>query len=478
MIWKYREEVDRAAARELAGSLGKPVKYAQFLLGRGFRSREEIREFVAPELRRLPLPETMPNMRKAVECFLAARERGDTVAVAGDYDADGLTATAILVRVLGALGYKVITRIPNRLRDGYGLSAKAVEGLHAKGARLLVTVDCGVSDLEAVVAANRLGLPVVVTDHHRLPPQLPPAAAIVNPHLGGGWERSPMAGVGVAFMLAWAVQRALRFKGVQVDMNPPLVENLALVALGTVADMAPLTGVNRTLVRHGLRYLSNTSWPSLSALKSSSRLDDPGSVSARDVGFKLAPKLNAAGRLGSAEPALELLVTEDPLRARALAESLESINRDRYEGQKKLLALALSQLEASGGPEGRTVVLAGESWPKGLLGLVASRVAEVTRRPTVLLSLEGSVAAGSGRGAPGFDLLSALREARDLCRTLGGHSEAAGLSLDRDKLPAFKEAFERGASRQPGPPDDAELEIDLELDLDDLQTLAGALADL
>ncbi|MDR2613171.1 MAG: DHH family phosphoesterase, partial [Deltaproteobacteria bacterium] len=166
MIWKHRDEADRAAALELARALGKPVKYTQLLLGRGFRTHTEIRGFIAPELRRLPLPETMPNMLRAVEAFLRARERGDTVAVAGDYDADGLTATAVLVRVLGALGFDVITRIPDRHRDGYGLSPRAVEDLKARGAGLLVTVDCGVSDLEAIETANALDLPVVVTDHH------------------------------------------------------------------------------------------------------------------------------------------------------------------------------------------------------------------------------------------------------------------------------------------------------------------------
>ncbi|MDR2612341.1 MAG: DHH family phosphoesterase, partial [Deltaproteobacteria bacterium] len=314
--------------------------------------------------------------------------------------------------------------------------------------------------------------------HHHLPPVLPRAAAIINPHLGGGWERSPLAGVGVAFMLAWAVQRALKFKGVPCEMRPPLVENLALVALGTVADMAPLTGVNRTLVRHGLRFLGSVGWPSLSALKNSSRLDDPGSVTVRDVGFRLAPKLNAAGRLGSAEPALELLITEDPRRARELAESLEAINRDRYESQKRLLEKALGQLEAEGGPEGRTVVLAGEGWPRGLLGLVASRVAEVTRRPTVLLSLEGDLAVGSGRGAPGFDLYEALCGARGLCLSMGGHSEAAGLRLERAKLPLFREAFERAAALQPPSPEDDELEVDLELALDDLVPLGDSFRDL
>lgn len=465
-------------ALQLAQEMQKPLDYARLLLRRGFLSRAEIRSFVSPELRSLPLPETMPNMCRATAAFLRARERGDTVAIAGDFDADGLTATAVLARALGALGFKVITRIPNRFTDGYGLSPRAVDELRARGAGLLVTVDCGVSDMEAVLAANGMGIPVVVTDHHQLPPELPPAAAIVNPHLGGGWERSPMAGVGVAFMLAWAVQRALKFKGLSAALDPPLEEYLALVALGTVADLAPLTGVNRTLVRHGLRFLSNTTWPSLAALVESSRLDDPGAVTVRDVGFRLAPKLNAAGRLGSADPALELLVSEDPLRARALAETLESINRERYEGQRKLQAAVLELLESQGGPEGRTVVLAKEGWPRGLLGLAASRVAETVRRPTVLLSLDGDMAVGSGRTGPGFDLYAALCHAREHCHSMGGHSEAAGMRLPRSNLEAFMAAFEEGAQLQPEPPTDDELQIDVECSLDDLYPLAKSFQDL
>ncbi|MDR1315198.1 MAG: single-stranded-DNA-specific exonuclease RecJ [Deltaproteobacteria bacterium] len=479
MIWNYCKESDKAAALEIAASIGKPLHYAQFLMGRGYRTRAEIKAFVAPELASLPLPESMPNMAKAVGAFMRARERNDTVAIAGDFDADGLTATAVLSRILRSLGYKVITSIPNRFSDGYGLSVKTVEGLKRMGAGLLVTVDCGVSDAEAVDAANALGLPVVVTDHHHIPPVLPSAEAVVNPHLGGGWERSPMAGVGVAFMLAWAVQRALKFKGIcPATSKTLLVEHLALVAIGTIADLVPLTGVNRTLVRHGLRCLSKTSWPSLAALVSSSRLDDPNAVTVRDVGFSLAPKLNAAGRLGSADPALELLVTEDPLRAKILAESLDSINRYRYEGQKKLQATVMAKLEAEGGACGRTVVMAGEGWPRGLLGLAASRVAEEVRKPTVLLSLEGDLAMGSGRSAPGFNLFSALSRARELCLSMGGHSEAAGLKLKREKLQAFKEAFEEAAALQPEPPGEDELKIDLECALDDLQPLRKLVREL
>jgi single-stranded-DNA-specific exonuclease len=413
----------------------------------------------------------MPGMKEAVEEFLKAREEKRTVAISGDYDVDGLTATAVLTKILTSLGFKVISRIPNRLADGYGLNPKAVEELFSLGAGLLVTVDCGISDMEAILTANRLGLPVIITDHHNLPPSLPPAKAIINPHLGGGWENSPLAGVGVAFMLAWALCRSFKKRGFFGSDAPPLEENLALVALGTIADMAPLLGANRTLVRHGLKFLSKSEWPSLKALKDASRIDCEYPVSARDVGFRLAPKINAAGRMGSASPALELLVTDDFERAKYLAGMLEELNKNRYEGQMRLLEEALRILEDESDPYERTVVLAGEAWPRGLLGLVASRVAESARKPTVLFSLEDDMAIGSGRTTSGFNLYQALEAARELCESLGGHSEAAGLRLKRDKLPAFKRAFEESASLQPLPQSEEKVTVDLEINFHDLHIL-------
>jgi single-stranded-DNA-specific exonuclease len=478
MLWKYRTGARLDEARKLSRELGKPLKYCELLLNRGFRGPEEIESLTRGGLKNVPLPETMPGVRDAVRLFLNARQKGDAVGIFGDYDADGLTATAALTRVLVPLGYSVVSRIPNRLSDGYGLSPEGVRDLHDRGARLLVTVDCGVSDLEAVRAANSLNLPVVVTDHHRLPPVLPPAQAIINPHLGSGFEAAPLAGVGVAFMLAWAVQRALKAQGLAEAASLKLEENLALVALGTIADMAPLTGLNRALVRSGLKFLAKSPWPGLKALKAKSGIEDGARVSARDVGFRLAPKLNAAGRMGSAEPALEILTTADAARAEKLAARLEALNRSRYEGQMRLLEAALEKLGRELDPDSRTVVLAEERWPRGLLGLAASRIVELTRKPTVLLSVENGVASGSGRGAPGFNLFAALSAARELCLSMGGHSEAAGVKLLSERIPAFKEAFEKSAARQPLPPPEGEILIDFEADISDLPVLTKAFADL
>ncbi|MDR2460108.1 MAG: single-stranded-DNA-specific exonuclease RecJ [Deltaproteobacteria bacterium] len=469
MIWNFRKPQEREEVRQLARSLGKPMKYAQFLLGRGLNNLDAIEDFTKSNLKTLPLPETMPGMIKAVKLFLDARQTGKLVAISGDYDVDGLTATAVLTRILNSLDFKVTSHIPNRLEDGYGLSSQAVEELHQKGAGLLVTVDCGVSDFEAILTANRLGLPVVITDHHEIPPILPPADAIINPHLGGGWESYPLAGVGVAFMLAWAILRALQLKGLYPQLDPPLVDNLALVALGTIADMSPMIGTNRTMVRHGLKFLSRSTSPSLAALKAAAKLDEGRLLSTRDVGFQLAPKINAAGRMGSASPALELLTTDDFDRAKVLANRLEEINRNRFERQLKLVETAMELLEDSD-PQSRTVVLAGENWPRGLLGLVASRVAEEVHKPTVLFTIEGDIVVGSGRSVKGFNLYSALDDTRHLCLSLGGHSEAAGLKLKYENLELFKEAFEISATKQPQVSEE-EVLVDLTLCFNELNVL-------
>jgi single-stranded-DNA-specific exonuclease len=475
--WRYRIP-DTEKSAELARALGRPHKFGQLLYVRGLGEESAARDFLAADLKDLPRPESLPGMDRAAELCLSAFRENSLVAVSGDYDVDGLTATALLSRVLGSLGFRVISRIPNRMDEGYGLSPAAVEELAAKGAGLLITVDSGVSDLEAAEAAAALSLPMIITDHHRLPPVLPKAAAIVNPHLGGGWERYPLAGVGVAFMLAWAVSRKMREGGLGQASPTLLVENLSLVALGTIADMAPLFGPNRILVRHGLRFLSQAPWPSIQALKKCSRLDGLGPVSVRDVGFKLAPRLNAAGRMGSAQPALELLTTEDPAQASELARRLDDLNRLRQEGQNRLLGQVLALLEAEDDPASRTVVLAGENWPKGLLGLVASRVAERARKPAILFSLEDGLAIGSGRTAHGFNLFAALSSVRHLCLSLGGHSEAAGLKLPRASLSEFREAFEQAAMGQSLAAPEEELWIDFEASLGDMAVLLGLLSEL
>jgi single-stranded-DNA-specific exonuclease len=467
--WKYRY-INPALAQNLAQELGQPLKCGEFLTARGFANSSDALAFMSGDLKNLPRPETLPGLNAAVAALLKARAEKKVVAIAGDYDVDGLTSTALLRRVLTDFGYEVIYRVPNRLSEGYGLSAKAVNELIARGAGLLVTVDCGVSDFSSIQLAVDAGLPVIVTDHHEPPPTLPKALAIVNPHLGGGWEKYPLAGVGVAFMLACGLAAALKKEG--VSLKQPLIENLALVALGTIADLAPLKGPNRLLVTHGLNFLARIAWPGIAALRARA-LKNKSFVTTRDVGFKLAPRLNAAGRLGQADLALELLMAEDPRKAKELAEILETMNRNRVRDQKDLLedaleTLADQELESGGG---RTVVLAREGWPRGLLGLVASKVSEKTNRPTIIMSIEGDMAIGSARSVPGFNLYEALEPLRHLCLSMGGHAQAAGLRLNVDSLPRFRRALEESAKNQPAPEPEPSLLVDMLADIGDLAVI-------
>ncbi|MDR2387367.1 MAG: single-stranded-DNA-specific exonuclease RecJ [Deltaproteobacteria bacterium] len=473
MKWKYRLR-DAELAKTIAYELDKPLQFGQFLVGRDFKKAEEVRDFINLSLKSLPDPISMPGMKKAVDLLMEARKSQALVAISGDYDADGLTATALLKRVLGALGFNVMTRIPHRLDEGYGFSAEAVRELHAAGASYVITVDSGVSDIDAVLVADVLGMKVVITDHHELPPTLPEAAAIINPHLGGGWENTELAGVGVAFMLAWALKNQVN----DPELKLNFVEHLALVALGTIADLVPLKGHNRVLAQQGLKFLMASDWPGLYALRRILNLDAQPRISAKDVGFKLAPRLNAAGRLGSAKPALDLLLTDSRDEAIKLVDQLEAINKLRFETQARLLTEALEMLEHDCLPSDRTVVLAKEGWPKGLLGLVASKVAEKTGKPAIMLSIDGDLAAGSGRTVGCFNLFKALSKVRDLFVSMGGHSQAAGLKLEVKNLQEFKIGFEQASWDQNWDWGHGELTVDLVTKISELSVLAPHFAEL
>ncbi|MDR0882030.1 MAG: single-stranded-DNA-specific exonuclease RecJ [Candidatus Adiutrix sp.] len=473
MIWRFRD-IDQGRARQLASDLEKPLKIGEFLAARRFGGAGEVLDFKGAEIKKLPNPLTLTDMDKAVERLRLARERGEMVAICGDYDADGLTAATLLTRGLRDLGHQVLVRVPNRLTEGYGLKPEMVLELVKDGAKLLVTVDNGISEHQAVEAALKAGVEVIITDHHQLPPELPKALAIVNPHRDQDWHQSPPAGVGVAFLLLWALKRRYQQAGwLRAGQGPALLEDcLALVAIGTIADLAPLTGVNRILVHHGLKSLAGSRQPGLRALKKIARVGGTR-VGTWEVGFRLAPRLNSAGRLGPAEPALELLMTEDERQADRLAAALEELNRLRYQEQIKLQAEALERCEAEIRPDSRTVVLGGEQWPRGLLGLASSRVAEATGKPTVLFSLDNGLAVGSGRSAGNFNLYRALAELRHLFLSFGGHAQAAGLSLETSKLAEFKSALEELAQEQPDFSPETELWVDLTADsLGDLDGLA------
>lgn len=447
MKW-VMETVDSRVAADLAREVEVSPILAKMLIRRGLSEPEAAQAFLQPSLRDLPSPFLLPGLDLAVERLIQALAEKQMITVYGDYDADGLTATALLADFLKDLGARVSTYVPHRTMEGYGLNIEALEGLARSGTRLLVTVDCGVADFEALTRARELGLEVIVTDHHQPPQRRPPALAVVNPKLSGSkFPQRNLAGVGVAFFLAGGLRQALRERGLFSKAGQPeLTPYLELAAIGTVADVVPLTKVNRILVSMGLRSLAAPDRPGLAALKEVSALIPDKPVTARDVAFRLAPRLNAAGRLDSPLPGLELLLTRDPDLAKAKAVILEEANRERRRLQEKMVGQAMDLLEDQGLESAKAIVLGREGWHRGLVGVAASKVVEKYYRPAILLSLEDGRAHGSGRSIPGFNLYSALDRCRDLLVRFGGHEQAAGLTLEADQVSSLARALDEIAA--------------------------------
>jgi single-stranded-DNA-specific exonuclease len=421
---------DFAAAERLAAALGVSHVLAQVLVRRGLQDEAQARAFLAAREAH-PL-DAFGGLREAAGRILGHVGRRSRVTVHGDYDVDGVTATAVLVRALRTLGADVDWYLPSRIDDGYGLAAATVERLAERGTDLLVTVDCAITAVEEVAAARAAGLDVVVTDHHspRADGRLPDAP-LVHPRVGG-YPCADLCAAAVAYKLAGAL-----LEGAGED--PALAdEDLDLVALATVADVVPLVGENRRLVRAGLRALAGTRKPGLRALMGVARVD-PGTVDATAIGFRLAPRINAAGRLHRADAGLELLLTEDPARARAIATELDAVNAERRDVETRILFAAEAQV-AEHGPA-PAYVLADDGWHPGVIGIVAARIAERHHRPAVLIALDGVEGTGSGRSIPGFDLLGGLTAASRHLDRYGGHRAAAGLTIARDQVGAFRSSF-------------------------------------
>jgi single-stranded-DNA-specific exonuclease len=426
---------DRDAALRLAVELGCPIPIAHALLHRGVNSEAAARRFLAPTLDDLHDPGTLQDLDRAVARIALAVWRGERILVHGDYDVDGITSTFLLYAVLRELGGRVEHHIPHRTRDGYGLSDHAIEQAQRRGCSLIVTVDCGITAVAAVERAKALGVDTVITDHHEPPPVLPGAAAVVNPRRPGcAYPFKTLAGVGVTFKLAQAL---LEGRGGLERAR----EFLDVVALGTIADVVPLTGENRVLARHGLDRLNDSPRPGLAALAEVAQIR--GRITSREVAYVLAPRINAAGRMGNAEQGLRLLLARDDAEAFACAESLQEDNERRRGYDEKALAEALRLVESEPAePERAALVLWSSEWHPGVIGIVASRLVERFQRPAVLVALQGERGRGSGRSLPGLDLTTVLARCDDLLEGWGGHALAAGLSVRRERLPEFRARVE------------------------------------
>ncbi|MBN1210346.1 MAG: single-stranded-DNA-specific exonuclease RecJ [Myxococcaceae bacterium] len=452
MRWVLPETVDQQAA-SLAGELGLHPLPARILLHRGYRTPEAASAFLSDKLADLPDPFRMKGMAAASERITRALRQGEKITLYGDYDVDGVCSTSLLTLFLRELGARPGTYIPHRLGEGYGLNLQAVERLAAEGTRVLVTLDCGITATAEITRARDLGVDVVIVDHHTVPETLPPAVAILNPHQPGcEYPTKTLCAAGVAFNLCMGLRKRLRDEGFFATRKEPNLRALMdLVALATVADVVPLTGANRILVAHGLQELTAARRPGVRALKEAAGVEPEAPVTAGQVGFRLGPRINAAGRLHDASLGLQLLTSESLEEARRLAKVLDNANAERQGIESTILSEALKQAEAR--KESRGFVLYSEGWHPGVIGIVASRVVERFHRPTVIVGVNEGVGKGSARSIEAFHLYDALAGCSDMLARFGGHKYAAGLTIEAERLPAFREAFERIALERLTPED-------------------------
>ncbi len=446
------------AVARLQGELKLPRALCAVLAARGLEEPDDAKRFLRPLLDHLHDPALLADGSAAARRIARATSSGEVILVHGDYDVDGICATALYTRWLRRLGGRVVPFVPHRLRDGYDFGDAGLAAARDAGAGLILTADCGTVAGDAVARAREEGRDVVVTDHHTVGETPAPATFLVNPRRPDCDYPDPdLCGAGVAYKVCELVAREL---GVEAD---ELSRHLDLVALATVADLVPLQGENRVLVRHGLRRFAQSANVGLRALLEVSEVA-PDQVSAGMLGYRVGPRINAAGRLGESAEALRLLLTDDRDEALRLARRLDELNQDRRDEDGRTLEEVLERLSREFDPKRDFgVVLAGEGWHPGVIGIVASRVVERIHRPTVLLAMNGEVARGSARSIPGFHLYDALATCRPLLRRFGGHAQAAGMDVDRERVTELREAFNAEARRRLA---DVELRPRLRSDLD------------
>jgi len=465
----------------LAGQLAATLKIspllAQCLVNRGFEEISANENFLQPRLKNLADPFLLPNMDKAVERLFRAREQNESLVIFGDYDVDGVTSTALLVEVLRALGWRVEFYLPSRIAEGYGLSADGVENCLKKfPTTLLLAVDCGSTAVETIASLKTRGVDVIVLDHHQISNPAPDAVALVNPQLAGEKEISfrELCSVGLAFKLAHAILKRGREMNLPGAAEFDLKPLLDLVALGTIADLVPLTGENRILVSAGLRQLNETKRTGILALKKVAQIQDK--IGTYEVGFQLAPRLNAAGRLETAEESLHLLLAKNLEEAMPLAQNLDLRNRERQKIEKTIVEEVVGTIRAKFDSQNHFDIVEGQLlWHIGVVGIVASRVLQEFYRPTIIIGGENGEMRGSGRSIAGFDLAKALNECKEHLIRHGGHAMAAGLSILPDKIDLLREKLNEMARRHLKPDDlQPSLRLDAEVGLDEInfQTFA------
>lgn len=468
--WVVPRRPDPEAVAALASSLQLSEQVANLLVMRGHSDDESAKRFLRPRLDQLHAPSLLKGANAAVERLARASIEGEIVMIHGDYDVDGICSTTILTRVLGEFGARPVPFIPNRLTDGYDLGPAGVRKAIEEGVSVVVTCDCGTSAVEPIAELCRAGIDVIVTDHHLPGSALPECLAVLNPRQPGcEYPDKDLAAVAVAFKLALALAKRL-------GRNDAFIWGmLDLVALATIADVAPLRGENRIMVRYGLRLLSDTRNVGLRAMIRAAGLDAKP-ITAGRVGFILGPRLNAAGRLGSALEGVRLLMTSDVHEANAIARELEELNAKRQELDRATLEEAREMVTQLDLPSTYGIVLANDGWHPGVIGIVASRLVEEFGRPVIMIALDGEIGKGSGRGIPAIDLHAALNQSSEYLMRFGGHRAAAGITIARDQVPGFARCFNEVATSMLRPEDLVpEVKIDMEVAIeradDDLEKM-------
>ena len=459
--WEEPGEVPADVVRSLQEALSLPEVLCALLVKRDLADPDRAKAFLRPLLSELDGHPALAGMATATQRILDAVRRGETILVHGDYDVDGIAGTTLLTRWISRIGGDAIPFVPHRVRDGYDLGPAGITAAREAGADLILTVDSGIRAHDAVAEANAAGLDVIVTDHHTPAETLPPALSVVNPNrVDCEYPNKGLCGTGVAYRLC---ESLLKGRGIDPEK---LYASLDLVALATIADMVPLNRENRTLVRYGLKALAQTKLPGLRALMERAGLGD-GPIDAGQVAFRIAPRINAVGRMAEAMTALELLMSDDVARTSALTDRLEDANDLRREEEARTLEEALAQLEGTFDPaKDFGVVLEGEGWHPGVIGIVASRIVERIHRPTVLVAVSDGQGRGSARSIPGFDLFGAVHACREHLDRFGGHRAAAGMDIAADRIGVFRDAFdaevrERLGGEQPRPVLRPQLQISL-----------------
>ena len=441
-IWRLLTSSE--IAENLSHETGISSLKARLLINRGINSPQETKSFLYPKLSDLMDPMLLKDMEEGSMLIISAIEKQERMAIFGDYDADGLTSTALLVNFFSELGIPVLYYIPDRISEGYSLNTQAIDRLARQKVKLIITVDCGVSNQREIEYAQSLGIKVVVTDHHQVPENFTPVCPVINPNRpDSDFPFRELAGVGVAFYLAAGIRSCIRKKGwFKLAAEPDLKQYLDIVALGTVADMVPLVDQNRIIVMAGIDMMKTSRWLGIEAMKKICGLDNQA-ITSGDVAFKLAPRLNAAGRIGDNKTGIKVLVTENYSEAVNTAKALNNMNSERQRIESKIIEDIESTLIPKLDLENKKILLlAKQDWHKGVLGIVASKLLERYHRPTVVLTIRDGIATGSGRSIDGFNLHESMTLLQHLFKKFGGHYHAAGCTLDRNNIESLSQGLE------------------------------------